>query len=143
MRVPSPGHSVLAVTLALAMAACGATTPTDSPAVGPSNASALTITTADPGGFAFPYAAGTVATPGDLRLHDDNFHSLDSPATGSTKQGPVYMLNGAGKDPPGVPDASLDLLAAAGSPVVPLSGGTVLAAWPECQTVLVDHGGGV
>jgi hypothetical protein len=61
----------------------------------------------------------------------------------------VYTLVGAGADatssPPGVPDASLDIVAidpAAGTPVLPLAAGTVLAASPACQTVLVDHGNG-
>jgi len=125
-----------------------AASPGGSPvALGPTPALTLTPAPTGPSGFAFPYAAGTVATPGDLRLHDDNFRSLYSPASGSTRQGPTYNLVGAADkptaSPPGVPDASLDLIADAGTPVIPLAAGTVLAAWPECQTVLVDHGRGV
>jgi hypothetical protein len=150
----------LVIGVAVILAGCGTTgtpapsssdaaaSPGGSPvALGPTPALTLTPAPTSPSGFAFPYAAGTVATPGDLRLHDDNFRSLYSPASGSTKQGPTYNLVGAGDttttSPPKVPDASLDLIADAGSPVVPLAAGTVLAAWPECQTVLVDHGGGV
>ena len=61
----------------------------------------------------------------------------------------MYALTGSGSDatsnPPGVPDASLDIIAidpAAGTAVLPLAAGTVLAASPACQTVLVDHGNG-
>ena len=154
----SAARGVLIFTVAVVLGGCGtsatqgpAATPADpaitAPALAPTPALTLTPAPPSPSGFAFPYAAGTVATPGDLRLHDDNFHSLYSPASGSTKQGPTYNLVGAGDttttSPPGVPDASLDLIADAGSPVVPLAAGTVLAAWPECETVLVDHGGGV
>ena len=93
--------------------------------------------------FGLPLPAGTLAQLGSKRLHDDNFSSL----TGTS--GLVYTLVGSGADatsnPPGVPDASLDIIAidpAAGTPVLPLAAGTVLAASPACQTVLVDHGNG-
>lgn len=78
--------------------------------------------------FGLPFATGTLASLGSYGLHDNNFHSMPG----------GYALAGAGS----VTDASLDLLAPVGTPVIPLADGTVLAAWPECDVVLVDHGGG-
>jgi hypothetical protein len=75
-----------------------------------------------------------MASLGAYRLHDDNFRSLPG----------GFALAGAGSDTAtgGVPDASVDLLAPAGTAVIPLAPGTVIAAWPECDVLLIDHGGG-
>lgn len=156
-------RQVVVVALALTSSACGsaptllpppaasnsAITVEPSPTVAPSP-SASPATSAAPAVasgavFAFPYPAGTVVTPGSKGLHDDNFSYLDDRAAASPV-GTGYTLAGAGlptANPPGVGDASLDLVVSKpGIPVIPLAAGTVLASSAYCQTVLVDHGSG-
>jgi murein DD-endopeptidase MepM/ murein hydrolase activator NlpD len=131
--------------VALLFAACGATGPTPTPPPGPTPtptappAAPAGVTAANATGF--PYAAGTQVTTGSKGLHDDNFVCLDNQVTGEKCTTGAYTLAGAGSS--GVGTASLDLLAPKGTPVIPLAPGTVLAASPLCQTILVDHGSGV
>lgn len=120
--------------LAAVLAACG-TTPAPPPSAEP-NAQAAAPSTGWSGSpaapsipaFDLPFAAGSLVSLGDFGLHDSNFRSVPG----------GYTLAGAGS----VTDASLDILAPAGTPVHPLAKGTVLSAWPDCNVVLVDHGGG-
>ena len=80
-------------------------------------------------GWGLPYAAGTSVSIGPKGLHGENFGSLPG----------GYTLTGSSS----VSEASLDLVVTApGTPVYPLSSGTVLEAWSGCNVVLVDHGGG-
>lgn len=132
----------LAVLAALLLAACGGSTgPTSTPAgqvptPAPTTAAPDGVTTANATGF--PFATGTKVTTGALGVHGDNFACLDSRSSGDHCAPGYYSLAGSE-----VGDASLDLLAFEGTAVIPLAPGTVLAASPYCQTVLVDHGSGV
>ncbi len=160
----SVARRAAALAAALALAGCGSNnapaptaappaavtapaTPTSTPTSAPAQAAAppAAPAAAVAGTFAFPYAAGVVAEAGSLGLHDDNFSYLDDRTT-SAAAGTGYTLSGSGPatgTPPGVGDASLDLVVKQpGGPVIPLAAGTVLASSPYCQTVLVDHGGG-
>lgn len=136
--------SVVAAVTILVLAACGPAGSASTTATSSALPSAAAVgQPAAVASFGLPLPAGTIAQLGVNRLHDDNFSSL----TGTS--GLVYTLSGSGTDPtsnpPGVPDASLDIIAidpAAGTPVLPLAAGTVLAASPKCQTVLIDHGNG-
>ena len=99
----------------------------------------LVVTAATEGGtFAFPYAAGVSVELGRKGLHDTNFSCLDSRTSGDHCAAGYVPLAGAAAT-----GTAIDLLAAEGTAVLPLAAGTVLAASPYCQTVLVDHGSGV
>jgi hypothetical protein len=79
--------------------------------------------------FALPFATGTsIAISGGP--HADNY--------GSVQGSVVYRFTGQATVP-----ASLDLAANQGVAVKPVSAGRVLAAWPVCNVVVVDQGGGV
>lgn len=81
--------------------------------------------------WALPYSTGTQVSLGESGLHAGNFYSI-----------PGYTFQNVGQ-----PDASLDLgfLGATGTSSIPatsLASGKVLATWPACNLVLIDHGNG-
>ena len=129
------GRRLAGVLLVALLASCGpssASTPPSGASVEPTGAVAsasLGLTGGTPAGtFSLPFPAGTIAQIGPFGLHDSNFRSMPG----------GFTLAGAGT----VGDASIDLLAPAGTPVLPVAAGTVLAVWPTCQVVLVDHSDG-
>ena len=81
--------------------------------------------------FGLPFATGTriSITKGP---HSDNYGSVQGP------DNVVYWLSGQGSVL-----ASIDLGTRVGEAVHPVSSGRVLAAWPECNVIVVDHGDGV
>ncbi len=110
--------------LALTLSTLSACTPFTTASVAPTKATRV---------WGLPFKTGTPVTLGALGLHDDNFGSM--PGVGFT-----YHFSGAGT----IQDASLDLLPVGASvPVIPLAPGKVLATWPTCHLVVVDHGNGV
>jgi Peptidase family M23. len=82
-----------------------------------------------------PFAAGTRITIGEKRLHADNWSSIradDESSTVVRLQGSVSTL------------ASIDLVVpSAGPEVRPIAAGVALVARAACETVIVDHGGGL
>ena len=77
--------------------------------------------------YGLPFATGT-SIQISQGPHADNYRSV----TGG------YSFTGAGDVA-----ASLDLGALQGTAVKPVASGVVLSAWPACNVVVVDHGGGV
>jgi murein DD-endopeptidase MepM/ murein hydrolase activator NlpD len=77
--------------------------------------------------FGLPFATGT------------SIEIAQGPHAVNYRSVPGYSFTGASSVA-----ASLDLATrSAGVAVVPVAAGRVLAAWPECNVVVVDHGGGV
>jgi murein DD-endopeptidase MepM/ murein hydrolase activator NlpD len=77
--------------------------------------------------FGMPFATGTSVEVAQ-GPHAVNYHSV-----------PGYTFTGAS-----TVAASLDIATtSAGVAVRPVASGRVLAAWPTCNVVVVDHGGGV
>jgi hypothetical protein len=73
--------------------------------------------------YGLPFAAGTSIEIAQ-GPHADNFNSV-----------PGYQFSHAGDVP-----SAIDLAAAQGTAVRPVSAGRVLSAWPVCNVVVVDQG---
>jgi hypothetical protein len=102
---------------------------------GPSGSAAPTaadMAAADAGGvggvstYGLPFATGTSINISQ-GPHAENFSSV-----------PGYQFTGSGDV-----KASIDLGTQVGVAIVPVASGRVLSAWPQCNVVIVDHGGGV
>ncbi|MGA3058098.1 MAG: peptidoglycan DD-metalloendopeptidase family protein, partial [Candidatus Limnocylindrales bacterium] len=77
--------------------------------------------------FGLPFATGT------------SIEIAQGPHAVNYRSVPGYTFTGASTVP-----ASLDLATrSAGVAVVPVAAGRVMVAWPECNVLVVDHGGGV
>jgi murein DD-endopeptidase MepM/ murein hydrolase activator NlpD len=101
-----------------------AAVPSDSAAATDANVAAGGVST-----LALPFATGTSISISQ-GPHADNY--------GSVQGSVVYRFTGQATVP-----ASIDLAANQGVAVKPVSAGRVLAAWPVCNVVVVDQGGGV
>ena len=103
------------------------------PAVGVATAAESTADTAIAGGaggvstFGLPFATGTSISISQ-GPHADNYRSVIG----------GYSFTGAANVP-----ASLDLGTQQGVAVKPVTSGRVLSAWPVCNVVVVDQGGGI
>src|SRR5216683_1988653 len=88
--------------------------------------------------WALPFPTGTSISIGPFGLHGDNFGSMVDKRTGQ-----VFTFDNQ------TDNDSLDVLlepvqpqGTATIPTTSLASGTVLAVWPECQLILIDHGHG-
>jgi murein DD-endopeptidase MepM/ murein hydrolase activator NlpD len=81
--------------------------------------------------YGLPFATGTSMNIAQ-GPHADNYKSV-----------PGYKFTGAGDVPAVAVAASLDLGAPQNTAVRPVASGRVIASWPDCNVVIVDHGGGV
>jgi hypothetical protein len=120
--------SAVLTVLVACLSGCSPSTTASIPAPATPSATASPLAPTGPV-WGLPFQTGTQVELGPKGLHDDNFNSV--PGASGT-----IVLNGAAS----VQDASLDLIPTGSAvPVIPLASGTVISAWPQCHTVVVDH----